>query len=174
MKRIVVDASSAILLFKVELFDELMGAYGVVLAQSVYQEVSRPGYPGASTFSGYCASRRFEICSVTRLEKISSVQTAVLSALGNGEKETIMLFLNGDVDFIIIDDGRGAGFCRDNQIPYINALLVARILLLSGNISEAAFQNKIEMLIRRGRYSKKIIDYALTCPSKEMDLFMPG
>ncbi|MDF1594157.1 MAG: hypothetical protein P1P89_21825 [Desulfobacterales bacterium] len=39
--------------------------------------------------------------------------------------------------------------------------------------ASSAILHKIEMLIRIGRYSQKIIDYALTCPSKEMALFMP-
>jgi len=174
MKRGVIDASSAILLFKAGLFEDLIGAYQIVLAKSVYLEVSRSGYPGARSFGRYCVNRRYEVCSVNRLKKIPPDHAAALSALGNGEKDTIMLFLNGDGDFIIIDDGRGAGFCRDHRIPYINSLLVARILLLSRIISAAVFQKKIEMLTRLGWYSQKIIDYAVTCPSQEMTLFMPG
>ena len=174
MKRGIIDASSAILLFKAGLFDELVGTYQIVLAKSVYQEVSRSGYPGARSFGRYYLNRQYEVCSVNRLKKTPPGYAAALSALGKGEKDTIMLFLNGDADFIIIDDGRGAGFCRDHLIPYINSLLVARILLLSRMISEDVFQKKIEMLTRAGRYSQKIIDYALTCPSQEMTLFMPG
>ena len=41
-------------------------------------------------------------------------------------------------------------------------------------LTESVCQKKIEMLIREGRYSPKIIDYALTCPSEEMALFIPG
>ena len=173
MKHIVIDASSAILLFKVGLFDILMGAYQAVLAESVYQEVSRPGYSGAKSFGRYYINRRFDVCSVNRSKKIPLDQITALSVLGKGEKDTIMLFLSGKGDYIIIDDGRGAGFCRDHRIPYINSLLVAKILLLSRNIGEVVYQNKIEMLIRIGRYSQKIVDYALTCPTKEMALFMP-
>jgi len=173
MKRIVIDASSAILLYKIGLFAIIMGAYEVVLAESVYQEVFRPGYPGAKSFGKYFINRQFGVCSVNRSIKLSPDQVAALSVLGNGEKDTIMLFLDGNGDFVIIDDGRGAGFCRDHRIPYINSLLVAKILLLSRNIGEAVYQNKIEMLIRLGRYSQKIIDYALTCPSEELALFMP-
>ncbi|MEW6670820.1 MAG: hypothetical protein AB1427_03905 [Thermodesulfobacteriota bacterium] len=174
MKRIVIDASSAILLFKAGLFDDLTGTYQVVLAQSVYEEVSRPGYPGAKSFGRYYIDRRFEVCRVKRSTKISPHRTETLSALGDGEKDTIRLFLSGEGSFVVIDDGRGAGFCREHRIPYINSLLVARILLLTGNISEAVFQDKFDMLIRLGRYSRKIIDYALTCPAKEMAIFMPG
>ena len=174
MKRGVIDASSAILLFKAGLFEDLIGAYQIVLARSVYQEISRSGYPGARSFRRYCVNHQVEVSSVNRPKKMPPDHAAALSALGKGEKDTIMLFLNGDADFIIIDDGRGAGFCRDHLIPYINSLLVARILLLSGNISKAVFEKKIEMLTRAGRYSQKIIDYALTCPSQEMTLFMPG
>jgi len=75
---------------------------------------------------------------------------------------------------VVIDDGRGAGFCRDFRIPYINSLLVARVLFLYRRISETAFRSKVEMLVRLGRYSQKIIDYALMCPAKELSLFMPG
>ena len=119
-------------------------------------------------------NHQVEVSSVNRPKKMPPDHAAALSALGKGEKDTILLFLCGAGDFIIIDDGRGAGFCRDHRIPYINSLLVARILLLSRMISEDVFQKKIEMLTRLGRYSQKIIDYAATCPSQEMALFMPA
>jgi len=174
MKRIIIDASSAILLFKAGLFADLIGAYQAVLTESVYQEISRPGYPGAKSFGRYYVNRQFEIRSVNRSKKTSPELITALSTLGNGEKDTIILFLYGDGDFVLIDDGRGAGFCRDHRIPYINSLLAARTLHLSRNISEAVYQKKIKMLIRAGRYSQKIINYALTCPSKDVALFIPG
>ena len=49
-KRAVVDASSAIILFKAGLFLPLIQNYHILMTEAVYSEVTCKGYPGAEDF----------------------------------------------------------------------------------------------------------------------------
>jgi len=174
MKSVLVDASSAILLYKSGIFKRLLAIYHVLIATSVHEEITRKGYPGAEVFE---ACVRDNNCRVLKTEdytkKGARLQLENLS-LGRGEKDTISLYLEGAGDFIIIDDGRGAGYCKKQQIPYINALLFPRILYLCRSITEKDFQLQIEKIVRLGRYTDPIIQYAAKCPRDKLDCFLPN
>ena len=107
------------------------------------------------------------------MEKLNPIQFPDTSSLDKGERDTIHSFYAGAGDFIIIDDGKGAAYCRDNHIPYINALLFPRIILLTHSISKAEFDDKVGLITGIGRYSQKIIDYALNCSVDDIELFLP-
>ncbi len=81
-----------------------------------------------------------------------------------GEGDTILLWLS----FILMDNRKGAAFCRDYEIPYSSAILFPRILALSGHFFPDECAEKTEQLIRNGRYSRKIIAYARNCPDREL------
>jgi predicted nucleic acid-binding protein len=146
MKSVLVDASSAILLYKSGIFKRLLAIYHVLIATSVHEEITRKGYPGAEVFE---ACVRDNNCRVLKKEdytkKGARLQLENLS-LGRGEKDTISLYLEGAGDFIIIDDGRGAGYCKKQQIPYINALLFPRILYLCRAFTEKDFKSRLKKL----------------------------
>jgi hypothetical protein len=172
MKKLLIDASSAILLYKAGLFDRLANTYDVLMANAVHQELTLPGYPGAERFQQHFKSQGKN----TAIEKHPSRKTGnikTLDHLDQGEKDTIREYLNGHSDFIMIDDYRGAVWCRDNDIPYINALLFPRLLHLSNCVTESEFRYMKDKLLSLGRYSGKIIEYALKCPSDYLSFFMP-
>lgn len=174
MKRIVIDASSAILLYKSDLFEDLIAAYQTTMAETVFKEVTRSGYPGAERFNTCFLKRRYVVRKTDQIITLPPKQFKALSGLGKGERDTIFIHLEGNTDFIIMDDGKGAGFCRDYGLPYINAIFFARILYLSGGINELVFRKKTEIIFKTGRYSQEIIDYALKCSTEETAFFMPG
>ncbi|MBI9084158.1 MAG: hypothetical protein JEZ11_11215 [Desulfobacterales bacterium] len=167
-RRVVIDASSAILLFKAGLLDLLTRVYRIVMTPSVLDETTRPGYPGARLVE----SLRSAGAIVILASKPADVDG--LPTLGRGERDTIGAFLQGAADFVIIDDGKGAGFCRDHAIPYINALLVPRILVLSGQMSPRDGRKHTEAILAVGRYSPQIANYAATCPPEVLDFFLPS
>ncbi|OQX21019.1 MAG: hypothetical protein BWK80_34720 [Desulfobacteraceae bacterium IS3] len=168
MKKILTDSSSAIILFKTELFHQLTKTYRILMAKSVYGELTAEGYPGAKTFREYCKNKQFFVFSS---DNEASCRQIPLS--GKGERDTVCRFLEGIGDFIMIDDGKGVGYCRDNSIPHINALLFPRILYLAGNISEAEYRDKTDAVIHVGRYSEKVIAYSAACSQNEIGFFMP-
>jgi len=168
MKKVLTDASSAIILFKIGLFHELTKTYRILMTKSVYEELTAEGYPGAKIFREYCKKKQF---FVFLSEDEAACRRIPLS--GKGERDTVFRFLEGIGDFIIIDDGKGVGYCRDNSIPHINALLFPRILYLSGNISEKEYRSKTDAIIKVGRYSEKVITYSRDCSRNEIAFFMP-
>ena len=54
MKCVLIDASSAILLYKVGLFDSVAGAYRLRAAPAVIREITVPNRRGASAFARAC------------------------------------------------------------------------------------------------------------------------
>ncbi|QTA93926.1 hypothetical protein [Desulfonema magnum] len=166
MKKVLIDASSAIILFKSGLFDKLTQTYYIVMAKAVCGELTQEGYPGAEVFREYCSDK-------DRVLQLPNHGEADISQLGRGEKNTIRHYIRGNGEFIVIDDGKGAAYCRDNRIPYINALLFPRILYVSGDMAETDYHHKTEMILRVGRYSQKIIDYAARCSKDKLEFFLP-
>lgn len=174
MNSVLIDASSAILLYKSKLFDQVLCSYLVMMAVSVYREVTRNGYPGAGVFK----SRRFnqkKLAVMPVSGKDCFCETLFHDiTLGQGEKDTLLLFLEGNGRFVIIDDGKGASFCRKQRIPYINALLIPKILFFCNKLSLKEQQLKFELLVKLGRYSHPVVHYAENCSRHELDRFMPG
>ncbi len=173
MKKALLDASSAILLFKSGMFDNLLDLYNIIITDSVYDELTANDHIGAKEFRNYRRSGKMGVQPSLKGEELNQLPFPDISSLGKGERDTIHQFHNGVGHFIIIDDGKGAKYCRDNRIPYINALLFPRILCLTHSISETGFNNKAKIIISIGRYSQEIIDYALTCTKDDLEFFLP-
>jgi hypothetical protein len=169
-KRTIVDASSAILLAKTGLFRRLTEIYQVVMADAVYGEITRKGYPGAGGFAAVRRQGQIMVLSPAG----ASFPAAEDALSGSGERETIRLYGSGEGDFVIIDDRKGAGFCRRAGIPYINALLFPRILRLVGELSESEYRERTGQLLKIGRYSAKIVEVAAGASRQRLGRFMPS
>lgn len=135
MHTVLIDASSAILLFKGGLFEAVAEAYRLTAAGPVGDELTGGGYPG--------------------------------------ERATLAAMAAGRGDFVIIDDGAGARFCRRHAIPYINALLCPRILKLAGRLSAPAAAAHMDRIRRQGRYAPAIVAFAYDCEDAILEPFLP-
>lgn len=171
MKTIIIDSSSAILLFKSGMLSYLLSEYRTLMTKSVHDEILKEGYPGSGEFREYFIHKTIKIISPKKGAQI--IRSKELLKLDKGEQDTIRVFLNGIGDFVIIDDGKGAGFCKKKKIPYINALLAPRILYESQIITQPLFYKKFNIIIDIGRYTPKIIDYAYNCPKNDLEYFFP-
>jgi len=173
MKKIAVDASSAILLYKAELFDHLMSHFSVVMSPAVRREITKEGYEGAADFERYFNTKNI-IEIKPDLKGISC--RGVFEGLNNlheGEFETIILHMKGESEAVLTDDGPGAKLCKEAQLPYINALLIPRILFLSTILSEEESEEYLKRLIVLGRYSDDIITFAVNCQKEHVSYFLP-
>ncbi len=178
MPRVFIDASSAILLYKADLFIPAVQAFSMVVSQAVFREITVPGYPGAGMFKKVGKQVGFDIQN-----PIEEVIDPALSAdkdftkMDKGEKETIALFYlhqkKSADNFVLMDDGRGAKFCRKHKIPYINALLVPKLFWYSGLMDQNTADKKTNQLVDLGRYSKKIIHIAQHLTEKDLAPFIP-
>lgn len=172
-RSVLLDASSAILLVKADMLEFLISAYRVVVTPSVYRELCHEGYPGAQEISAFQHAGKITVAGSLHFPANGCPPPPTPASLGPGERDTILHFHNKSGEFIIIDDGRGARHCRDLGIPFINALLVPRILYFAGRLPEESYQATTEALIGVGRYSDTILAYACTCSRRDLTFFEP-
>jgi len=171
-RRILVDASSAILMTKAGLMEELIMAYRVACASSVYRELCRKGYPGAKEISVFRQTGKIRVTEGPG-DSPGGGRPPIPAGLGPGERDTIRHFYGGAGAFIIIDDGRGARYCRNAGIPFINALLVPKLFYFAGRLSEEAYLSATATVIGEGRYAATILSWAQACSQKDLSFFLP-
>lgn len=169
MKTVLVDASSAILLHKAKLLGDIQAAFRVCVSASVYTELTRHQRPGARTIAQECQTRQITIVSPKATPEAHHLPVS----LHRGERDTLLCYMDGRADFVIIDDGRGAGFCRRKAIPYVNALLCPRLLAMAGLLSPAAAHQAMTCISGLGRYSAGVRHYASTCSTANLNAFLP-
>jgi hypothetical protein len=168
MKAALIDASSAILLFKADLLDPMTEAFELRVVPAVFQEITVAGRQGAAEFE---AAR-----TTGRLKQVAPPlpgPATVPASLGAGERETLAAFASGAAGFVIMDDRKGALHCRGHHIPYINALLCPNLLRASGYLDDTACTAAFGALLRLGRYSPWVVDFARRCAPRDLGCFMP-
>ncbi|MFH1982754.1 MAG: hypothetical protein ABIL58_13000 [Pseudomonadota bacterium] len=166
-----VDASSAILLHRAGLFATVTAAYRVVMAASVYTEVTAPGHHGAVAFGRFYREGRFVL---ERPAQAGISDEGLPGGLHAGERDTLLLYRGGCGDFIVIDDGKAAAHCRDAGIPYLNALLMPRVLHLSGCLSAEAGARAAKTITDAGRYADWVVRYAREAAEAVLTPFLPA
>ncbi len=170
MKSILIDTSSAILLYKSGWLDVTLAHYHLRTGSAAYRELVVPGYPGADSFQQLTAQGRLDVLPVSA----DPLADPNLAGLGAGERECIQHFLAGAGRFILMDDGRGAAYCRDHGIPYVNALLMPRILVHAApEIGRLNAPQAMAQIFRLGRYAPWIWDFARHCRDEVLAPFQP-
>ncbi len=169
-RNVLIDASSAILLFRSDWMDPLMTAYRVKTGPVVFDEITVQGYPGARTFQRWHRENRLV---VDHQPSSALANGTIRPPLGPGESECIHLYHGGAGAFIIMDDGPGAHFCRREAIPYINALLIPRLLYPGPVVGGSPIETAIRKLYASGRYASWVLDYALNSPVEKLTFFLP-
>ncbi|HNX25400.1 MAG TPA: hypothetical protein PKG60_15240 [Spirochaetota bacterium] len=167
MKSVIIDTSSAILMYKCHTIPALLKYCSPVISSAVKAELIVPGYEGWEFFTELC---RNSMIKVLELETEKADELA--GSLHIGERSAIALYYEGKGDFIIMDDGKGSAFCRDNKIPYINALLAVKILFFKRLVTETEFDNARRWMIANGRYSKKVIEWAENADENLLSAFI--
>jgi len=167
------DASSMILLCKAALDREalwglLADLYVLAVPAAVWVEITRFGYDGAAFFAEH--TDLFAI-----IDDLEAAEQYLLKepSLGIGERSALGLYLSKRAAFVVVDDRRAAQFCRKLQIPYVNALLLPRLLVLADLLDRPAGELLLERLTSVGRYSKEIIRFARQCLEADLLGFLP-
>ena len=171
-KTALMDASSAIILCKAGLHNVVLEMYNVVMPGSVYKEITENSYPGAEEY------RQLVDDKITIKEPLSDTANEPdrpsLNNLGRGEHDLIQLYYAGQGDFVITDDGAAAKYCKREGIPFVNALLVPKILGFAGIKGANFCRDSIEKIIEIGRYSPGIITFVEECKKEELSFVIPG
>lgn len=174
MHIVYIDASSAILLYKTGLFDLCAQYFSMIMETCVYKEVQVPDHPGANFFLSMVQKDSVKVC---RTYPDDLIDISLSENLDLGERQTIALYCRNACSdqrsFIIIDDAKGAKFCMRHKIPFINALLVPKILWFAGILNKNDYLDKTAMVIEKGRYSRTVIEKARALSSLDLAIFIP-
>jgi len=169
------DASSMILLCKAasdrdELWGLLSDLYVLAVPVAVWGEITRFGYDGAAFFAAHA-----DLFAIIDDAEAAGQELPREPSIGIGERSAVGLYLSKRAAFVVVDDRRAAQFCRKLRIPYVNALLLSRLLVLADLLDRPAGELLLERLATIGRYSKEIIRYARQCPDADLLGFLaPG
>jgi predicted nucleic acid-binding protein len=174
MKKTLLDASSAILLYKADLFEELTKVYQVFVTRSVLEELTRKKHHGTETFLSYASLNKIKVTDLENGPPVGIHSEEGMNSLDQGEFDTIKCFLAGKHDFIITDDGRAAKYCNNYGLSFINALLFPRLLYFADFISLQESNDKMNVIIINGRYSSPVIEWARKCPKESLFFAIPG
>lgn len=170
-KKVLVDASSAIILAKACLSSHLITTYSVIMAKSAFNEVTRHSLPGSKEYLQFADNKKISIKEPKRL-RLNSIPQQIKS-FGRGEADTLLLYYEGLGDFVLIDDGAAAKYCKQEQIPFINALLFPVILETAGIENQGFTKYFFDIICKAGRYSETILNFAQNCPEEEISFFLP-
>ena len=169
--RALIDASSAILLFKSGLVKACCEMFHLHMTRAAFDEVTVPSQPGAAELRALSGQRP----GVTVLEDPSGRlpnSAADVQRLHRGERDTLHHYLNGAARFVIIDDGKGVRVCRRHGIPHVNALLCPRLLYFSGRIPAPHARLFFSHIAKIGRYSTAVVKWAGSCEKSELAFFI--
>lgn len=147
-----------------------MRRYRAVIGPTVFREMTVGDHPGAAAFSGWQREKRL---IVETPQALIDHAPPGRRRLDPGEQECIDLYHNGAGSFIVIDDGPGAAHCRREGIPYVNALLVPRLLNHDPLGDKADWQDALLAIFRIGRYAPWVMTHALSCPDETLSAFRP-
>jgi predicted nucleic acid-binding protein len=167
-KTAVMDASSAIILCRADLHMLVCELYDIVLPLTVYREITVHPYAGAGEFKRLAAENRIRVLDRALIEEKHGIQ-----GLDAGETDVIALYLAGGGDFVITDDGRAARYCRQEKIPFINALLFPVILRCAGLHDDESCRLAMARIVAGGRYSRDVILFARECGRQSIAFALP-
>jgi predicted nucleic acid-binding protein len=171
MKTVLIDACSAILLYKAGLFDNMTQAHALVVTAAVFKELTVATHPGAAAFDQAYRGASIQVLDLTNRCK---PEPAWAAGLGAGERDTLLAFEPLKADYIVIDDRRGVRCCRERHVPHINALLCPLTLNAVGLIGVDRCRQAFDHLTVIGRYNRSVIDYARNCTIEGLKAFWPA
>ena len=171
-KTALLDSSSAIILFKADFHIQLTEMYDVVMPRSVYEEITTNFFPGAKEYRQLFADNKITLKEY-RPTAVTVLDRPGLNRLDIGEHDVIQLYYAGLGNFVVTDDGSAARYCKREQIPFINALLVPIILGFAGIKDKVFCRKSFDQIIEIGRYSPDIITFAEKSTRDELSIFLP-
>jgi predicted nucleic acid-binding protein len=169
MKNALIDASSAILLYKAKLLETMTEVYRLSMTPTVYKEITVQGRSGVIFFRRAINTGRINVLR----HHPSNLPDTVVSRLDMGEAETIKAYRQQNAHFIIIDDKKGAQVCRTQKIPYINALLCPNLLYWSKKIDADTCRKAFAQIQRIGWYASHVVHFAQNTTATRMHHFLP-
>ncbi|WP_136808775.1 hypothetical protein [Desulfosediminicola flagellatus] len=166
------DSSSLILLQSAGILELVCHYYTLLLVPSVFEEITEAEKPGANFFVYLQKKNLLHLLTGSDISN-TPMQRAELGKMGKGESELLANFLSGAGSFVVVDDLRAAKFCVRHEIPFINALLIPRILMFADVLSGESADEYFSLIQQRGRYSVSILKRAESFQHEDLERFFP-
>ena len=155
MKLIVADASSLILLTRIDLMALVLEEFQVIIPECVYKECvnerSLKRFPDALAIQQWVQDKKIEV------KKVDARKHEFLLKVNQGEREAIALSLEFPESILLTDDGNAVKIARFMKKSFIISPLVVLDLYQLEKISYERARKSIEKLSIIGRYLPNLI-----------------
>jgi predicted nucleic acid-binding protein len=158
---IVLDASTLILLAKVELLSPFLAGVGSPV--TIPTEVERECCRGKKTLDALMIQRAVEESRIQVMALMSHKLVATMRtdfSLGKGEAEAIALAVKEKAELLGIDDKSGINAARLLGIPFTTAMGILVRSREKGLLDLGGAQAKLTALAEYGRYKPSIVEDA--------------
>jgi predicted nucleic acid-binding protein len=153
---VVLDASTGILLAKVELLDTFLQDIGpgVIMPREVREECR-----GRDSLDAWLIARALDEkrISATAARPGAIRQLAADFGLGGGEAAAIALAAARETALVATDDRRAINACKVLKIPFATAISVLSRMFEKGLLNRQEALEKLGSLARHGRHKKEIV-----------------
>ena len=155
MKLIIADASSLILLARVDLMEILLEEFRVVIPEAVYEECvneeTLKRFPDALAIQQWVQDKKLEV------RKANLRKAEFVHLMSQGEREALALSLEHSESTLLCDDGKAIKIARYLKKPFIISPLVVLDLYKLEKIAYETAKKAIEKLSIIGRYLPNLI-----------------
>jgi len=158
---IIFDASTLVLVAKVELLDTFLAAIGqpVAIPRKVEQECCGTSkFLDALLIRKAVEDRALSVVPVSNRKLCSRIRADF--GLGHGETEAVVLALAGKSRILAIDDKLGINACKVLQIPFTTAISILVEMHDRKLVERKDALVRLSALEKYGRYSAHIMDNA--------------
>lgn len=163
MDVLVSDASSLILLEKIDLLDILVKKFTIFISEEVYKEVVVKGKEknaaDAHKIEYKIINKKLNVIKVKSVDKVQKLMSDF--GIQKGETEAIILFLEREGKYVLVDDHKAINACKAYKIPFLTTVNIVLIILKQKMINKKVAENMIKHLAIYGRYKNELIFKAL-------------
>ena len=160
---IISDASTLVLLEKIDLLKTVIAKDKIIIPQKVYEEAVTKGIEkkaaDAYNIKEYAERKKIEVRAIKdkgRFEKLLREFN-----LGDGETEAVVLFIEHKADLLASDDHKAINLCKSLKIPFATAMAITLKYIKEKEIAYEDGKTMILGLGKYGRYSSELIADAL-------------
>lgn len=161
--KIIVDASSLILLEKIGLLEHLANKAIITIPKSVEKESvekgKQKGLPDAYLIAEKIKAGKIHVTGAKNMNMIHTVSKSF--NLGEGESEAIALYLEHKEGILATEDRLAINACKALQIPFATSIAFVLQSYDTKNITAKEATHMIQTLADFGRYRNDIIFDAL-------------
>ena len=159
LEKLILDSNSLILLTKCDVITEVSKLFELVLPAAVFDETASENlldrFPDAAVIASMVED------GILKVSVPAEDRLPMPFAVHRGEKEALLLSLQGNRALLATDDGRAIKAARFLRIPFIISPKMVLRLAAQQLVSYSKARMSLEKLAKIGRYPPEIIAEAL-------------